>query len=370
MESNKSYSILIVDDVAKNIQLVAKFLTKEGYDLYFAQSGEAALRQVEQRNFDLILLDIMMPEMDGFEVCQRIKVNERNKLVPVIFITAKSDEAGIKKGFSIGGVDYITKPFYPDELLARVKTHISLQSREKELRDLNATKDTILAIISHDLKTPFFNIMGLGEIILKSYETFSDDEKKEMLTNMVDSARVSHNLLDNLLGWIRMQTGKISFNPRYCNLNVLIRGTISLAQFQANSKGVILIYNDIIDNKVYADDNMFNTILRNLLTNAIKYTPSGGNIEILVNNAENNVAISVKDSGIGIPHDKISKLFTYGNSVSTPGTNQELGSGFGLIITNDFVKLNGGELLIESEVNKGTTFTFTLPKEPLIVQKE
>lgn len=360
--NNEKYSILIVDDVAKNIQLVAKFLTKEGYNLYFAQSGEAALKQVEQNYFDLILLDIMMPEMDGFEVCRRIKENKKNHLVPIIFITAKTDDEAIKKSFSIGGVDYITKPFNPEELIARVRTHISLQSRERELRELNSTKDTILSIISHDLKTPFFNIMGLGEIMLNNYEGFSDAEKKELLTNMVDSARASHNLLDNLLNWIRMQTGKIAFMPIRSNINSLIKGTIELARFQATSKGVDLIYNDISDVEVFTDEHMFNTILRNLMTNAIKYTNSGGKVEILAQEIDEIVKISVKDNGVGIPSEKIDKLFSYGNSVSTPGTNQELGSGFGLIITHDFVKKNKGELTVESEVGQGTTFSFTLPK--------
>jgi two-component system, sensor histidine kinase and response regulator len=360
--NNKNYSILIVDDVAKNIQLIAKFLTKEGYNLYFAQSGEAAIKQVEQFDFDLILLDIMMPEMNGFEVCRKIKESKKNQLVPVIFITAKTDEDAIKKGFSIGGVDYITKPFNPEELLARVRTHIKLQDREKELRELNTTKDTILSIISHDLKTPFFNIMGLGEILLNNYNGFSDAEKKELLTNIVDSARESHNLLDNLLGWIRMQTGRIAFNPTLCDLNSLIKSTMSLANFQANNKEVNLNYNEVSNIKVYADENMFNTILRNLLSNAIKYTKIGGQVDIIVNDTSDEVKISVKDDGVGIPGDKIDKLFSYGNSVSTPGTNQELGSGFGLIITHDFIKMNKGILTVKSEINNGTTFSFNLPK--------
>lgn len=359
---NENYSILIVDDVAKNIQLVAKFLTKEGYNLYFAQSGEAALKQVEQHDFDLILLDIMMPGMDGFEVCRKIKENKKNQMVPVIFITAKTDDEAIKKSFSLGGVDYITKPFNPEELLARVKTHISLQSREKELRDLNATKDTLLSIISHDLKTPFFNIMGLGEILLNSYNSFTDVEKKELLSDIIESARASHNLLDNLLSWIRMQTGRIAFQPCKCNLNMLIKGTIGLVQIQANNKEVELKYNDVPDLDVFADENMFNTILRNLLSNAIKYTAKGGTVEIITEGIDDMVKISVKDNGVGIPQEKIEKLFSYGNSVSTPGTNQEMGSGFGLIITNDFVTMNKGKLTVESEVGMGTTISFTLPK--------
>ena len=182
-EISESSSILIVDDMPKNIQLVAKFLTDEGYNLFFAQSGVAALKQVNTRPFDLILLDVMMPGMDGFEVCEKIKEIPSAHNIPVIFLTAKTDDEAIARGFSLGGVDYITKPFNPVELVARVRTHLKLRQREKQLRDLNSTKDTLLSVISHDLKTPFFNIMGLGELLLKDYDGYDDPTKKEFKKN-------------------------------------------------------------------------------------------------------------------------------------------------------------------------------------------
>jgi two-component system sensor histidine kinase/response regulator len=363
MENNSNYSILIVDDVPKNIQLVAKFLTKEGYNLNFAQNGEIALKQTEGKLFDLILLDVMMPGMDGFEVCRKIKENKRNQSVPIIFLTAKTDDEAIKKGFLSGGVDYITKPFNPEELLVRVRTHLMLQKRERELLDLNNTKDTLLSIISHDLKTPFFNIMGLGEIILSNFTDFPDEQKIELLTNIVDSARASHNLLDNLLSWTRMQTGKIAFSPiKFC-INELIKLNIELAHFQSTNKGVHLVFQEEGQYFVYADENMVNTILRNLLSNAIKYTAKSGKVEVKIKESDGKVIISVIDNGLGIPPERVEKLFLFGQTVSTPGTNQENGSGFGLVITNDFVKMNKGVLSLESIVNQGSTFSFTLPLE-------
>jgi len=175
-QNSGKHSILIVDDVAKNIQLVAKFLTHEGYNLFFAQSGESAIKQIAARTFDLILLDIMMPGMDGFEVCRKIKNQDKSKDIPVIFLTAKTDDEVIVKGFDIGGVDYITKPFNPIELIARVKTHLQMRSRELELEELNNTKDTLLSVISHDLRTPFFNIMSIGELLLKNYKNYDEKE--------------------------------------------------------------------------------------------------------------------------------------------------------------------------------------------------
>ena len=262
-EGDRQYSILIVDDVAKNIQLVAKFLTKEGYNLYFAQNGESTLKQIEKIPFDLILLDVMMPGMDGFDVCQKIKSQEKTKDIPIIFLTAKTDDDAIARGFACGGVDYVTKPFAPTELVARVKTHLQLRSREKELKDLNSTKDTLLSVIGHDLRTPFFNIMSLGELLLKNYKTFSEDEIKDLIDNIVQASRLSHNLLENLLNWTRVQTGKILFKPEPLNLEEIIKHNVGFVQPQAGNKDIKCEYRIEDDIKVYADKNMLDTIIRN-----------------------------------------------------------------------------------------------------------
>ncbi len=354
-------SVLIVDDMAKNIQLVAKFLTDEGYNLFFAQSGEAALKQFGSRDFDLVLLDVMMPGMDGFEVCRRMKENEKNKMIPIIFLTARTDDDAIKKGFAIGGVDYITKPFNPVELVARVKTHINLRLRERELNDLNTTKDTLLSIISHDLKTPFFNIMGLGELILKSYDEYDDAMKKELISNIVESSRISHNLLDNLLNWIRVQTGKIKFSPESILMKDLIIEVTQLLQTQINSKEVNLEVEIPSAMRVFADPNMLKTIIRNLLSNAVKYTPRGGNVSIKSVEEKDAVTTFVKDNGIGMSDETLESLFKSKLVSSTPGTENESGSGFGLIIIKEFIEIHKGTIMVESEPGKGTTFRFTLP---------
>ena len=356
-----NYAILIVDDVPKNIQLVAKFLKEEDYNLFFAQSGEAALRQINSRSFDLILLDVMMPGMDGFEVCEQIKSGEETKDVPVIFLTAKTDDTAIERGFSLGGVDYITKPFNPIELVARVRTHLKLQQRENELKDLNSTKDTLLSVISHDLKTPFFNIMGLGEILLNEYDSFPDEEKKEFIRNIVDSSRVSHNLLDNLLNWTRIQTGKMVCNPDLIELKDVADDIFALVNPQAQNKEVELERDFKGDTRSYADSNMLQTILRNLVTNAVKYTPRGGKVTLRIKGDADRVDIQVIDTGIGIPADRLNDMFGPGKLTSTPGTENEPGTGFGLILTREFVTLNKGSISVESEEGKGATFRVALP---------
>lgn len=357
----RNNSILIVDDVAKNIQLVAKFLTKEGYNLFFAQSGETALKQIESRTFDLVLLDVMMPGMDGFEVCEKIKSTEKNKDIPVIFLTAKTDDEAIAQGFKIGGVDYVTKPFTPTELVARVKTHLELRAREKELKDLNNTKDTLLSVISHDLKTPFFNIMGIGELLLNDYQEYDENTIKELIGNMVDASRVSHILLDNLLNWTRIQTGKIIYEPEVVDVEELVKENLAFVHSQAKNKEVTCTYKLSGKIEVYADLNMFHTIVRNLVTNAIKYTPRGGKVEVSVEKGKKKATITVRDTGVGIPAERLESILNLTEFTTTPGTEMETGSGFGLILTREFVEKNKGEMSIESAVGEGSSFKFTLP---------
>ncbi len=361
MQDNQNYSILIVDDMPKNIQLVAKFLTQEGYNLFFAQSGDSAIKQIGSRAFDLVLLDVMMPGMDGFSVCEHIKANPATASIPVIFLTAKTDDVAIERGFAVGGVDYLTKPFNPVELVARVKTHIILRQREKELREINNTKDTLLSVISHDLKTPFFNIMGLGEILLSEYDSYDDAMKKELIRNMVDSSRISHNLLENLLSWTRVQTGKIRYSPEEVELSTIINDILALVNQQARNKDVSCSFLAESNLHVFADTHMLQTTIRNLVSNAIKYTPKGGSVYLSVLRKADKAIIEVKDTGIGIPTNRLEKMFMPSNLSTTPGTENEPGTGFGLILTKEFVIKNKGEITVESEEGKGATFRFTVP---------
>ncbi len=362
MENGTKQSVLIVDDVTKNIQLVAKFLTKEGYNLFFAQSGKQALKLAENKAFDLILLDIMMPEMDGFEVCEKLKANEKTKYIPVIFLTAKADSDTIEKAFYLKGVDYITKPFNPSELVSRVRTHLELQLREKKLKESNATKEMLLSIISHDLKTPFYNIKCLAELLLHNYHDYREKDTKKLLSTIENAASHSHSLLENLLDWTRFHTGKLKYKPDTLNLNRSINETLDFLHVQAMNKSILCENNVKDDVFVMADENMLHTILRNLIANAIKYTPAEGKIVVNATNQEGNILVEITDTGVGISKENIEKIFLPGSEYSTRGTNNETGTGFGLMLTKDFVERHGSDLNVVSEVGKGTTFSFYLLK--------
>ncbi|MBN2347221.1 MAG: hybrid sensor histidine kinase/response regulator [Bacteroidales bacterium] len=354
-------SILIVDDVAKNIQVIAGFLKGKNYNLNFAQNGAEAIQHALNQNFDLILLDIMMPEMDGFDVCKKLKSNKKTKDIPVIFITAKTDDDSISKGFEFGGVDYITKPFNAAELVARIKTHLSLSEKEKQLKELNSTKDKFFSIVAHDLKNPFFNIMGLSDLLSTNIKEYNIEEIRDIAETMSLSAKQAYNLLENLLNWSRVQTGRIGFSPEKLQLHQLVNINIELLNTNAQYKNIKIVNQVNKNTIIFADENMVNTILRNLLSNAIKFTNNKGKVKIYAGNEGEFVTITVADNGLGMSKESIQQLFKLDKSHSTLGTKKETGTGLGLILCKEFVELNRGEINVESTEGVGTNITFTLP---------
>jgi two-component system sensor histidine kinase/response regulator len=357
----EKYRILIVDDVAKNIQLVANFLTKAGYEINFALDGRSALEHVFREKFDLIILDIMMPEMDGFEVCKRLKENPKTTDIPVIFLTAKTDDVSIAKGFEAGSVDYIVKPFNPSELLARVKTHIRLRNREVELTTLNRTKDVFLSIIGHDLKTPLANIVSLGEILVNNIGDISEIEKNELVSDIVESGRQGLWLLENLLSWTRMQTGKITYDPKELDLHSVIDKNITFISPVAVRKSIYLHSYCEVGLSVYTDLNILNTIIRNLLSNALKFTPLDGEVSVKASRFnDKEIVILVTDNGVGIDKERLATLFNPAGQASSVGTMNEKGSGLGLSLISDLVKVIDARIEVESQVGIGTTFRLYL----------
>lgn len=360
----QKFKVLIVDDVPKNIQLVANFLTQDGYEVNFALDGKKAIEHAARDNFDLILLDIMMPEVDGFEVCKQLKDDPITSSIPVIFLTAKTDEDSITRGFDVGGVDYIAKPFNPQELLARVKTHINLTLREQELKNLNQTKDTFLSIIGHDIKTPVANIVSLGELLMSSADAMEEEQKNELLSDIVESGRQGIWLLENLLSWTRIQTGKISFDPHDIFLEDIIVKNRLFIQPVADRKTILVTSKCDEGLRLFSDANIINTILRNLLSNAIKFTKVGGEISIIgTKNEEGRVILSVEDTGIGMSNDRINKLFSGISQNSTQGTQNEKGSGLGLSLVQDLCKMIGADIQAESRLKEGTKFSIVFKAE-------
>ncbi|MCP5503467.1 MAG: hybrid sensor histidine kinase/response regulator [Leptospiraceae bacterium] len=357
-------SILVVDDVPRNIQVVGYLLQEKGYEIEFATSGEEALDWLSTKDFDLILLDIMMPGMDGFEVCRKLKDIERNHDIPVVFLTAKSDSDSIVKGFSVGGVDYITKPFLSEELIARVETHIRLRKQKIELAEINATKDKFFSIISHDLKNPFNAIIGFTDLLLNEYRSMSPEQLENYIHYIYQGAKTAFDLLNNLLVWSRSQTGRLEYKPWNFSLGDAVKEVLELYYDSTEKKNITLKNRIPKEVRVYADREMVSTIIRNLVSNAIKFTPKGGEIYVDYKILDVNcLEVSVSDTGVGIAQDKINNIFRLDRGYSTRGTEKESGTGLGLILCKEFVRKHGGEMQIESKEGKGSIFRFTLCAE-------
>ncbi len=241
------------------------------------------------------------------------------------------------------------------------KTLEQLNQANTELKKVNADKDRFLSIMSHDLRSPFGGIMNLSEFI---YENFSVMEKEEIVQSLdilYKTARSTFNLLEELLMWSRSQRGKVPFNPEILNFRDICNQISEIFFQRIQDKNLVLNIAGSADIEIYADNEMLKTILRNLVSNAIKFTPSGGKITIDASNRGDDVLIWVTDTGVGITKENIHKLFDISQTHTTDGTNEEKGTGLGLLLCKEFVDKHGGNIYVESEAGKGSVFSFSLP---------
>jgi len=247
------------------------------------------------------------------------------------------------------------------ELIAQKK---KIRTERDNINDLNTTKDKFFSIIAHDLRSPFNSLLGLSEILKEDFDNLSDEEKKEMIESLHKSASLSFSLLDNLLTWSRTQRKKVEIYPGYYSTEAVVKETLHLLDSSAKAKN-IKINNFIKEaHNAYFDRNMALTILRNLISNAIKFTHPGGLIEIDIEEDASQIRLSVKDNGVGMSDKDLQSLFDPGKQIKRKGTQNEVGTGLGLILCNDFAQQNNGKLKVRSEYNKGSTFTLCLPKQP------
>jgi CheY-like chemotaxis protein len=250
-------SVLIVDDVPENLQVLGNVLLQKGLDVGFATNGEEALEAVQYSKPDLILLDIMMPGISGITVCQKLKSNPETQDIPVIFLTAKTQPEDIIKGFEVGAVDYVTKPFNSGELLARVMDSIRTEKiadliakQIEELMELNATKDKFFSIIAHDLRGPFSGLLGLTDLLSQEGESMNQEEIIDLIKKMHQTLKNQYSLLENLLQWASIQTQRLRPQPIKVNLLRTAKDVISLLQANADKKDIEII-NEILPNIMY-----------------------------------------------------------------------------------------------------------------------
>ncbi|MFN4150714.1 MAG: response regulator, partial [Candidatus Sericytochromatia bacterium] len=363
--------VLIVDDNPHNIQILAAVVNECSYKSGFAMSGYEALDFLEENTPILILLDVMMPDMNGYEVCKKIKENEYLKNIPIIFLTAKNEKEDIIKGFEVGGVDYITKPFNNMELKMRIKTHVELQQNRSKLISLNQklekandTKDKFFSIIAHDLRGPIGNIEQYVDMMMDTNsEIIEDNNLTEDFNILKELSKNSYDLLENLLIWASSQRGTIDYVPTKSNIYDLVDLNIDLFKQLADRKEILLINKLNYNITGIFDYNMINTVIRNLINNSIKYTSKNGIITISASEKENEIEVIVNDNGIGMSQSVVDNLFNIDiKKYSKKGTSGETGSGFGLILCKEFIDKHNGKISVESELGKGSKFKFTLPR--------
>ena len=503
-------TVCVVDDEALNISVLTEYLEKTGLRVFTAQTGEDALELVGQRMPDIILLDIDMPGIDGFETCRRLKASQNTSAIPVIFMSALEGIKDKLKGFDAGGVDYIIKPFHQDEVLARVTVHLRIRNLQKtlqenserlqqelleheqmaralknsmatnkailnampdlllriradgtftnyrategddwgitssgeligrdarevlppemlqqvldsvrqtlqtdtihtfefqlerlertyhyearsvvswddevmiiirditqrkeaekellrlnqQLQEANASKDTFFSMIAHDLRGPLNGLLGLSEFISVYIEDFSPQKLKETIGALRTSAKTVYALLDDLLEWSKSQRGVIEYAPQKIDLNKIVNNSMHLFKTNAEHKQITLKSLIREGTTVYADTNMIDTVIRNLISNALKFTAAGGTVAVSVTRHATHAEVAVADTGIGMSAADISKLFRINVKFMHEGTAGEKGTGLGLHLCKDFVEKHDGRIGAESDVGKGTTFSFTLP---------
>jgi len=385
----KNHSILLVDDQPDNLKIMINYLKESGvdYQILLAPNGKIALEIADKKNPDLIVTDWDMPVMDGIELIKQLKKREKTKDIPVIVASGVMTLPGnVKTALETGAIDYIKKPVDKVELAARVNSMLKLsisykkikeqnQQLEKqkkeiqnfaiELETLNKTKDKFFSIIAHDLKSPFQAILGFSELLTVSYNNFDDKKRKEFIKLIYESSKNTFKLLENLFTWARSQSGEIQFFPEKLNLKEIVSDAVEENKGTANKKGIQLL-NNIKDNEyIVADKNMIAVALRNLISNSIKFTGHKGEVVIESKQNEDNdfTEISISDTGVGISQKQIKDLFSINKNVSTPGTENEKGTGLGLTLCKEFIEKNKGKIWVESIQGKGSTFTFTLPKK-------
>jgi len=354
--------ILVVDDVVQNLQVVGTMLRNEGLDVMPAGSGAQALDRVQARLPDLILLDLMMPEMDGLQVCRRLKAEASTRGIPVIFLTASNEMDHLVQGFEAGAVDYVTKPFNGAELLARVRTHLELKLARERLREMNEEKNEFMGIAAHDLRNPLSAIKGYSEMVIEDAEELQHRDLQEHGRRILDTAGRMAEMVQNLLDANRIERGEMQVKLISSDLVSLLKSVTETQRPRATAKqqtihleGVSAPLHAVIDPSVTVQ------VLENLISNAVKYSPPGRSIWVSVKSEPGSLRCEVRDEGPGLSAEDQKKLFGKFARLSARPTGGEHATGLGLSIVKRMVEAMHGRVWCESEPGDGASFIVQFP---------
>lgn len=357
--------ILVVDDTPDNLRLLSAMLTQQNYEVRKALSGKRAIASIKAGAPDLVLLDIKMPEMNGYEVCEALKQDPETQAIPVIFISALDDVLDKVRAFAVGGADYISKPFQEAEVLARIENQLylrelqcQLKAQNEELARSNQELEQFAHVVSHDLQQPLQSITGYARLITLQYPEVLDSAANEYLQRISDAGTRMQQLIKELLRYARIgQEGKV-FTTVDCN--IVIAETLNNLALALEESQADISYPTLPT--VWGNRTQLVQLFQNLLSNAVKFSRPGikPEVEIVISQVDENYWLfEVHDNGIGMPSDSLQKVFKsfqrLHNAEKYPGT------GIGLATCKKIVDHHGGDIWVESQQNSGTSFYFKLP---------
>jgi len=368
-QDNKS-TILIVDDNPNNLGVLSDYLQKADFKVLIAESGKSAIRRLEYLKPDIILLDVVMSAgISGFETCRKLKNNLQVRDIPVIFMSALSDTLDKVKGFELGAVDYITKPFQQEEVLARIHTQLTISQLQKDLRTknkqlirLNQEKNEFLSMVAHDLKNPLSGVQGLVDFLKTYYDELSKEKMIEILGMVSLSSVQMSSMVKKFLDINAIESGKMNILLEAIDLLPIIQSLVIYYNNQANAKNItVQIQCQKKPYIAFVDDNMIRQVLDNLISNAIKYSPHGKSIFIQLIQHDNHIRFEIRDEGPGLSKADQKKLFGKLTRLTARPTGKESSTGLGLFITKKLVDAMNSKVWCETELGQGAAFMVEFP---------
>ena len=410
--------ILVVEDSRTQAEELKLILEFSGHQVEVAENGEAGFQQFTPGRFDLVISDILMPVMNGYDLCRALKSQPATRNVPVILLTSLASPSDILRGLEAGADNYCTKPFDSDALVQRVdlmlanfpvepgaprrepveitafgmtfriesdrgkilrllvsslqdtmatnakleQSRTELEVQNSKLAALNNEKNRFIGMASHDLRNPLGVIMGYSEFLLDPDMQFGEAEKRDMLQTIASTSQFMLRLVEDLLNVAHIESGQLNLEQRPIDVVQLVRANAMLNQVLAQAKRTtISVHADLPSREVWLDRAKIEQVLNNLVTNAVKYSPPGSTVDVHVGEGGGEVTISVTDRGPGIPEGERGKLFQPFQRTSVKTTGGESSTGLGLLIARRIVEGHGGRIWVDSEVGRGSTFAFTLP---------
>lgn len=361
--------ILIVDDVARNIQVAGTALREHGYRIIPTSNSLQVVPIAEKACPDLILLDISMPEIDGFEVCRRLKANPKTQDIPVVFLTARTETQDIVKGFELGGVDYLTKPFNSAELLARIRTHISItrlrQDVEEKANEVARLQREQEAFLRHELNNRIMPVHGYTQLLLQYKDRYDEASKDQMLLNIYNGAQSVITLIDSLRALQDIERSKTVAKKVPMGVKVLVMSIVEDLRLMFDNKVPVTVEDSMLDDMLCAEPTLLDGVFRNLIKNAMEHVVEGETEEekmvtVALSGDAKQIVFSVHNGGKPIPEDKQATFF---DKFNTDKSQKQGGTGLGTTYAKLVTEAHGGEISVSSNPSTGTTVVVCLPRE-------